>query len=174
MAEFLKVDEVLANLDLKEGAVGAEFGCGNAMFTVALAKKLKKGKVYALDIQEEKLSALKGRLSKEGIHNVSTVHCDLESPKGSTLQDSSVDVVLIPNVLFQAESKSAMMNEGARVLKSGGQLLIVDWLKKGPFSPKSGMTPPDEIKEMAGGVGLSFKKEFAVGDYHYALLFIKE
>ncbi|MDO8530085.1 MAG: methyltransferase domain-containing protein [bacterium] len=174
MAEFLKVGEVLEGLHIKEDMVGAEFGCGSAVFTVALAKKMPKGKVYALDIQEEKLSALKGRLAKEGIHNVSMIHCDLEALGGSTLQDDSVDVVLIPTVLFQAENKSAMINEGKRVLKKAGQLLIIDWLKKGPFSPRSGMVSPDEIKKVTEGMGLSLKNESAVGDYHYALLFSKE
>ena len=173
MAEFLKVEEILDNLDLKEDMLGAEFGCGSALFTTALARKLAKGKVCALDIQEEKLSALKGRLAHENIGNVSLVHCDLEMKNGSTLHDNSLDIVLIPNILFQAENKYAIMEEGKRILKPGGQLLVVDWLKKGPFSPKEGMVSPDEIKKMAEKLDLSLKKDFAAGDYHYGLLFVK-
>lgn len=173
MAEFLKVNEILNNLDLKNGMTTAEFGCGSAVFTVSLAKKINKGKVYAMDIQEEKLSALKGRLVHENISNVLTILCDLETPNGSTLMDDSFDIVLIPNVLFQAENKYAIIKEGKRILKIGGQLFIVDWLKKGPFSPKEGMVSPDEIKKIANDIGLSLKKEFAAGDYHYGLLFAK-
>ena len=76
MPEFLKVDEVLSNLDIKEDMLVAEFGCGSAVFTIALAKKLSKGKVYALDIQEEKLSALKGKMSHENINNFDIILCD--------------------------------------------------------------------------------------------------
>lgn len=173
MAEFLKVNDIMSNLDLKEGMTAAEFGCGSALFTISLAKKLNKGRVYALDIQEEKLSALKGKLTHENINNVLMILCDLEAPNGSTLQADSLDVVLIPNVLFQAEDKYAIIKESKRILKSGGQLLVVDWLKKGPFSPKEGMISPDEIKKMADGINLVLKKEFAAGDYHYGLLFIK-
>lgn len=173
MADFLKVNDILSNLDLKEGMTAAEFGCGSALFTIALAKKLNKGRIYALDIQEEKLSALKGKLAHENINNVLTVLCDLETPNGSTLGDNSLDIVLIPNILFQAEDKYAIIKEGYRILKPGGQLLVIDWLKKGPFSPKEGMISPDEIKKMADGINLSLKKDFAAGDYHYALLFIK-
>jgi ubiquinone/menaquinone biosynthesis C-methylase UbiE len=82
-------------------------------------------------------------------------------------------VVLIPNVLFQAENKYAMIEEGVRILKSGGQLLIVDWFKDAPFGPKEGTITPEEIKKALNGSGFSLKKELAAGDYHYALLFVK-
>ncbi len=173
MAEILKVEEVLNNLELKPDMLAAEFGCGSAEFALTLAKKLHKGKVYALDIQEERLSALKGRAVVQKVNNIVIVHCDLEAERGSTLPENSLDVIVIPSVLFQAENKSAIIGEGKRVLKIGGQLLIIDWLKVGPFSPKTGMIKPDDVKKMADELGLIFKNEFAVGDYHYALLFTK-
>jgi ubiquinone/menaquinone biosynthesis C-methylase UbiE len=129
--------------------------------------------VYALDIQESKLSALKSRLEVEKIGNVATILCDLEKPKGSTLRDGTVDIVLIPNVLFQSENKGVIITEAKRVLRIGGQLLIIDWAKEAPFSPKNGTATSEQIKSMAQDIGLSCKKEWAAGDYHYALLFIK-
>ena len=174
MPDFLNVNEVITSLDIKEDMTVAEVGCGLADFTVALAKMLAKGKVYALDIQEEKLSALKNRLALEKLNNISVILCDLEAPRGSTLADNSLDIVLIPNVLFQAEHKNAIIKEGARVLKPGGQLLVIDWIENAPFGPKSGTISPKEAKEMADALGFSLKKEFAAGDYHYALLFIKQ
>lgn len=173
MAEFLKVEEVLGVLDITEGMSAAEFGCGSALFTIALSKRMPKGRVYALDVQEEKLSALNGRMAHEHIRNVRTILADLEEKNGSGLKDSMLDIVLIPNVLFQAENKPGMIEEAARILKPGGQLLIVDWLKQGPFSPKEGMVGVQEVKKMAENLNLTFKKEFAAGDYHYGLLFTK-
>jgi|SRR3989344_5460984 len=171
--EFLSVEDVLMNLEMKDSMLAAEFGCGSAAFATSLAKKLRRGRVYALDIQEAKLSALKSRLEVEKIGNVTTILCDLEKPKGSTLKDGIIDMVLIPNVLFQSENKGDIINEAKRVLRIGGQLLIIDWAKKTPFSPKSGVPSPEEIKSIAEGLGLSLKKEFMAGDYHYGLLFIK-
>ena len=173
MADFLNIDNVLNELDLKDDMIGAEFGCGSAIFTIDLSKKLKNGKVYALDIQEEKLSALKGRLSLQNIHNVYTILCDLEAPKGSSLINNMLDIVLIPNILFQAENKHAIIEEAKRILKPGGQILVVDWLKSGSFGHKDKLVSPLEIKKIAKNLGLTLKKEFATGDYHYALLFTK-
>lgn len=172
MLDFLKVDDVLNNLDLKGNMIAAEFGCGSADFTMALAKKLTKGRVYAIDVQEEKLSALKNKLKLERHINTYMILGDLETPRGSTLEDNSLDVVLIPNVLFQAQDQYAIIQEGQRILKSGGMLLVIDWLKGGAFSPKE-LLSPDEVKKMATKLGLSLNKEFATGDYHYALLFTK-
>lgn len=173
MADFLNIDNILNELDLKEDMIGAEFGCGSAIFTIALSKKLKKGKVYALDIQEEKLSALKGKLSLQNINNVYTILCDLEAPKGSSLVNNMLDVVLIPNVLFQAENKYAIIEEAKRVLKPGGYILIIDWLKFNSFEHKQNLINPDEVKKIAETLGLKMKKELIAGDYHYALLFTK-
>ncbi len=170
---MLEVEHVLDHLDLAPHMLGAEFGCGSAVFTIALARRVPKGKVYAIDIQEEKLSALKGRLMVEKVKNVSLIHADLEAPKSTGLGDGTLDVVLIPNMLFQTENKHAIIEEGKRLLKSAGQLLIIDWLKAGAFSPRENMITPETMKQIADDAGLQLKKEFAAGDYHYALLFTK-
>lgn len=172
MADFLKLGEVLSNLDLRDDMVAAEFGAGSAMFTISLATMLGRGRVYALDIQEGKLSALNGKIKQQKINNIFTILCDLESKNGSTLPDNDLDVVLMPNILFQAENKHAIIEEGFRVLKPGGQLLVIDWLKANSFGPEK-IIKPEEVKKMAQSLGFSLKKEFASGDYHYGLLFTK-
>jgi len=173
MPEFLRVPEILHHLDLKPDMVAAEFGCGSAVFSLELAKQLANGKVYGLDIQEEKLSALQGKAHVQHIANIQTIHCDLEANNGSTLPANSLDVVLIPNVLFQAENRRAIMAEAQRILKSKGQLLVIDWLKATPFSPTTNLVKPEEVKQIAATLHLAFKKEFGAGDYHYALIFEK-
>ncbi len=173
MDGFLNPEEILKELDLKEEMIAAEFGTGAGIFSIALAKRLKLGKVYGLDIQEEKLSALKNRAALEKIANIVTIHCDLEAVKGSTFQNNFLDIVLVCNILFQAEDKSAIINEAKRVVKLGGQVLIIDWNENASFGPKEGRVTPEEVKKMAAEAGLSLKKEFKAGAYHYGLLFIE-
>lgn len=173
MEGFLNPEQILGELYLKENMTAVEFGCGVGIFALALAEKLKRGRVYGLDVQEEKLSALKNKALLEKLTNVFTIHCDLETEGGSTLHGNYADAVLIPNVLFQAENKCAIIEESKRVLKSGGQLLIIDWQKSSPLAPKQGAISPDEIKKITGDVGFIFKKEFPAGEHHFALLFNK-
>ena len=105
MEGFLKPEEILKNLDLKEEMTAADFGSGSGGWVIPLAKILKEGKVYAIDILEEPLSALKGKAGISNISNIITIRADLERDNGSTLKDDSLDLVLITNLLFQAEEK---------------------------------------------------------------------
>ncbi len=166
-------EEVLNNLDLRSNMTAAEFGCGGGGFAIPLAKRLKQGKVYGLDIQEEKLSALKNKATLENISNIQTIVCDLEKEKGSTLKGGSLDLVLIPNVLFQAEDKTAIIKEAKRVLKEAGEILVVDWKKESSLGPKQGRVSKEEVQKITKEIGLKLKKEFSPGDYHYGLVFRK-
>jgi len=169
---FLNPEEVLDQLKLRTDMLAAEFGCGSGGFTVSLAKRLDEGLVYAIDIQEGVLSALKSRLLLEGINNIKIVRGNLEKDKGSTLPSSCLDVVVIPNVLFQAEDKIAIITEAYRVLKNRGILLIIDWNAETPHGPTNRISR-DDVKNMAKEKGLEFKEEINAGKYHYGLVFEK-
>ena len=170
----MKPENILSNLNLQENMIACEFGCGAGALTIALAKRLKNGRVFGLDVQEEKLSALQSRASSlENLKNVFTVRCDLEKPGDSTLRKNFVDLVLIPNVLYQAENKCGIIKEGSRILKRRGQLLIVDWIEN-PFKKhQKHVAGLEEVKNLAGKAELILKREFQASDNHYALLFTK-
>lgn len=165
--------EVLQEIDLKRDMVAAEFGCGSGIFALLLAKRLRDGLVYAIDIQEAPLSFLKSRSQIEKISNIRIIRSDLEKPRGSTLPDVSVDLVLIPNVLFQAKKRDDILKETARVLKKGGTLVVIDWLPKASQGPEKGRISQSDVKELAKDAGLKFKKEFKAGSFHFGLVFEK-
>ena len=162
--KFLNPNNILDQLELKNDMLAAEFGCGSGGFTIPLAKKLDEGLVYAIDILPEPLSALKSRMLLEGVRNIKIVKGDLEKLRGSTLNDFCLDLAVIPNVLFQAEDKSAIISEAVRTLKGRGNLVVIDWQDK---------VSKTEVKEMAQRAGLEFVKELDAGKYHFGLLFKK-
>ena len=173
MVGFLNPEEILDQLELKTDMVAAEFGCGSGGFTIPLAKRLDEGLVYGLDIQNAPLSALKSRSLLENIVNIRIIRCNLEKPKGSTLTGSSLDLVLIPNVLFQTENKDAIISEAKRVLKKEGKLVVIDWLPKATQGPAEGRVSPEEVKKIVKEHNFNLKKEFEAGKYHFGLVFIK-
>ena len=173
MFSFLDPERILENLNLRKDMVAAEFGCGSGNFTITLAKRLEEGMVYALDVQQEVLSALAARATQEKVFNIRIIRCDLESERGSTLPDNSLDLVLIPNVLFQAEDRKAIVEEAKRVLKKGGEVLIIDWKKESSLGPKYSRISASEVKSLAEKLGLEFQRELEAGQAHYALLFKK-
>ena len=171
--EFLDPGKILNKLKLRPEMIAADFGCGSGGFTIPLAKRLEGGLIHALDVQKAPLSVLKGRLISEGINNIKTVHCDLEKPKGSTLPDSSLDLILIVDTLFQADDKDAIIFEAERVLKPEGELLVIDWVPGSLKSLEKKGVSSKEVGKVAKKLKLNLKEEFEAGKYHYGLIFQK-
>lgn len=171
---FLNPESILSQLSLDSGMIVADFGCGSGGFTIPLAKEVEDGLVYGLDIQGEPLSALKGRILLENIKNIKIIKTNLENPKGSTLPAESVDMVLIPNVLFQIENKSAIIIEASRILKNSGKLVIIDWLTKASQGPTEGRISKEDVIKLAKDQGFNFKKDFDAGKYHYGIIMVKQ
>ena len=170
---FLNPAEVLKQLKLKKGMIAADFGCGSGGWVIPLAKILEEGKIYAIDILEEPLSALKGRAKLEKILNVETVRSNVEAKNGSKLSDNSCDLVLMTNLLFECDDKKLVLEEGKRVSKPGGRILVVDWIKDNPLTPEIEWVDFEEIKKIAKELDLKLEKEFEAGAYHYGLILVK-
>ncbi len=168
---FLNPSRVLDLLDLKEHFVAADFGSGSGGWVIPLARRLKEGKVYAIDILEEPLSALKSKIKLEKGLSIETIKSDIE--KTSRLLDASCDLVLMTNLLFEVEDRRKVLEEAKRVLKPGGILLVVDWTKDASLGPEIRVSP-EEIKEIAKEIGFVLKKEFPAGVYHWGLIFNKK
>lgn len=171
---FLNPDEILKELDLRDNMLVAEFGSGSGAFSVALAKKVSKGRVYAFDIQEGPLSALQGKMAQTKVFNLETIRCDLEKEEASGLRNNYLDLVIIPNLLFQVENKSAIIQEAKRIVKNKGRIVVIEWRPGASFGPKEGRISPAEIKELGTALGLKLEQEFEAGNYHYGLIFSKE
>jgi len=173
---FLNPSRVIELLDIRPSMKVADFGCGAGHFTVEMAKRVGgNGIVYAFDVQEEVLGALKSRVALENISNIEYRRADLETENGTQLVDSLVDVVLISNVFFQVEDKDAFVKESFRILKNGGRVIFIDWKlsgdKLGP--PQNMRVEKDKARDLFTKAGLIEDREFNAGDSHYGLVFIK-
>lgn len=173
MGEFLNPKEVLKKIKLQKTMSAADFGSGSGGWTLPLAKKLEDGKIYAIDILEEPLSALKSAAGLEKISNIQTIRSNIEDKNGSKLSDSSVDLVLMTNLLFQVKNREGVFGEAKKVLKNGGKILVVDWNPDSSLGPEKGRISEEEVKKMAKEQGLKLEDEFEAGIYHYGLLFKK-
>lgn len=171
--EFLNPEQALGQLGIYEGMVCADFGSGSGGWVLPLAKKIKGGRVYAVDIQEEPLEALKTKARASQLSNIRTVKADLESGVGSSIQNNLLDLVLMTNLLFQLVNKQKVMAEANRVLRPAGRLLVVDWKPEAGIGPQEGRITPEEVKSICQEAGFDLEKEISVGAYHYGLVFQK-
>jgi len=172
MPEFVNPIQILEQIPLRSTMIAADFGCGSGGWTVPLARKLEDGQVFAVDIQEEPLSALESKAKLEGISNIRKIVADVEK-RILQIPDSSCNLVLITDLLFQVDNKEGVFKEAKRVLIPGGRVLVVEWKPEAPFAPKEGAPSKEKVKEIAQEVGFQLEKEFKAGDYHFGLVFLK-
>jgi ubiquinone/menaquinone biosynthesis C-methylase UbiE len=105
----------------------ADLGAGEGMISQLLAERAKK--VYCID-RSKSMVRLGLELSKKnGLSNLVYKLGDLEKVP---LKDGAVDLVLMSQSLHHAEQPVIALGEAARILKLGGQLIIID-LKQHQF-----------------------------------------
>lgn len=173
---FIHPETIVEILNIKEGMKIADFGCGAGYFTILLAQKTgSSGKVYALDVLENALDNVRSRARTNNLENIETIRTNLEVLGSSSLAAGSQDMVLLANILFQSKKDGDIIKEAVRVLKNGGEVVIIDW-KKGA----DGLGPPEELrqssedlKKVAEVNGLKFEREFDAGKFHFGLAFKK-
>ena len=170
MEEFLSPEKILDQLELTKNMSGAEFGCGTGHWAIELAKRLTNGIVYAIDVQEAVLSSLKSRAEQEYVTNLRTLQGDLSQERGSGLPSKGIDIVLIPNMLFQVEDRKAVIEEAKRVLRQEGIMVVIDWKKEKILTLDQGYAPTTEIKKISLDLGLEIIKEFSAGSHHWGLV----
>jgi len=167
-------ETILEQLSISDKAQIADFGCGNGYFSVPLAKIAKQGKVYAIDVVKETLEAVKSKAILEGISNIEPVHCNLEILGCLKLADGSIDFVLTRNILFQSQKKEEIIREAKRVLKSSGQLVLIEWIGGSSLAPKEGwFISQEEAQQLTKNEGFTFEKEIKIDNQHYGLVFKK-
>jgi len=172
MPEFVDPNQILNQLGIKSTMLAADFGCGSGGWTIPLARALKHGKVFAVDIKDEAFSALESKAKLMGVSNIKSITGDLER-NIPELRNSIFDLVLMTDLLFQLDDKERVFQEADRILKSGGRVLVVDWKPDAPFGPDQGKVSSEEARKIAERFGFQFGKELDAGAYHYALVFAK-
>ncbi len=175
-AKFVNPQEIISKLNMEQGMVVADFGCGAGYFTLAAARKIgEDGKVYSFDILPQKLEAVESQAKSSGLTNIITKRANLENENGSRLAPESVDWVIMKDMLFQNKGKDLVLTEARRVLKTGGRALAIEWrpedLSVGP--DKELRISKEALSGLAQRVGLAVEKEVEVGDFHYGLVFVK-
>lgn len=177
-SQLLNPREILENkIGLGYGDIVADLGCGpKAYFTFQSARIVgDRGTVYALDIQKQVLSSVESHAKTQGLGNIKTVWSDLEIAGATKIQESSLDLGVLNNVLYQSANMPEMIKEAIRLIKADGKLLVIDWKKIGaPLGPRMDLrVDPEKIKELCEIFGLKLEQEFEAGQYHFGLLFRK-
>lgn len=164
----------LRELGLEAGKDLADFGAGSGAYALPAAAVSAPGKVYAVEINRDLLNTLKSAAERAQINNIEYIWGDVEEPQGTKLADETVDYVIISNLLFLTDRAYQVALEAARILRSGGKALVIDWSGDGGLAP-AGLRAIDSAraKEIFTQAGFIVIKEFPAGDHHFGLVLRK-
>src|ERR1039457_7254602 len=104
--------------------VVADLGAGEGLLAELLAGRCKK--VIAVDNSEKIVAFGAAKAKKNGLKNLEFRQGDLQSPP---VEANSVDLVILSQALHHAEMPAAALRSAYKILKPGGQILILDLLK---------------------------------------------
>lgn len=146
-----RTDLLLEALELKPGEVVADIGAGSGYFSWRVARRVgEKGKVYAVDIQQEMLDLLQANMQRRQVAAVvQPVLGTVQDPK---LPAASVDMMLLVDVYHEFDFPYEMARAMIAALKPGGRLVLVEYRGEDPevpIKPLHKMTVAQVRKEMA-------------------------
>ena len=173
---FVVPEIVSSHFHLRKGDAVADFGAGTGYFIPHLSRMVgTDGRVFACEIQKNLVETITALVREKRLSNVEVLWCDFETSGGMKLRDSSIDVGVLVNTLFQIEQKDAAFEEFARTIRSGGKLFVIDWTSSfaGLGPPASHVVTADDVKGLAESHRFVFERSFDAGHHHYGLAFRK-
>ena len=114
-----KVDNYLKELAV--GKIVLDAGCGTGKFLPSLEKYADK--YIGIDLSSEQLNKAKSKSQKDNSIFIKSNLADI------TLEDNSVDLIIstwVLGTILDLDERSKCLDELKRVLKSGGQIILVE------------------------------------------------
>lgn len=148
-------------IEVPATAVIADIGAGTGYYTFKLAPKVPKGKVYAVEIQDEMIEIVKERSRKMNVANVEVIKGGITSPN---LPENSVDLAIMVDVYHEFEYPVEMLQAIKKSLKKDGKILLIEYKGEDPavaIRPLHKTTVAQLSKELgANGFRLDYNGQF--------------
>lgn len=131
-----------------------EIGAGTGLFSERFAALAPQATVYAADIEVPMLDWM--REHRQGVAEGRVIPVRSEETE-VPLPDESFDLVVMLNLHHELANPAEIYSEAWRLLRSGGQILVVDWAAiqtpKGP--PMAIRATAEQLEGFLGRAGFS-------------------
>ncbi len=164
---------LIQNMNIQPGDVIADIGAGSGYHVFKMAPLTDKGKVYAVDIQEEMLAAIKSKNEDMGLENIELIQ---GSEKSVNLPPNSIDRVLMVDVYHEFNYPYEMMQSILVALKPNGKIYLIEYKaedKSVPIKPLHKMTEGQAVKEMQAA-GLTLLENIDNLPWQHCMVFVKD
>jgi len=121
----LKIDEVVAAMQLKPGETVADIGAGTGLLSVPVAKAVgPRGRVFAVEVDAGFFPSITKRAGDNAVTNLQTVLGSFTDPK---LPVSNVDLAFFHDVLHHVEKRGEYLKTLAKYIAPAGRIVVVDF-----------------------------------------------
>ncbi|WP_457751015.1 methyltransferase domain-containing protein [Thermococcus sp.] len=130
---ILSPQKLADRLHLREDSRVLEIGPGSGYFSVEVARRIPRGHLELLDLQQEMLEKARRKLEAAGLHNAGFTHGDaLNLPFG----ENEFDVVFLVAVLGEISDPETCLQRIYKVLRPSGLLSITEQPGDPDFLPR--------------------------------------
>lgn len=141
--QWQKPREIVDPMAIEEGMTVADIGAGTGYFLPYLSQAVgTTGKVFAVDIERTMLDFIERSSREKGLTNIVT-HQAEETRTG--LERGSVDRILIVNTWHHIPARRDYAKHLFELVRSGGNVWVVDFLKDAPNGPPPEYRIPPEV-----------------------------
>jgi len=180
---FISPELVIRGWGISEGEKVADLGCGGGYFTIPAARIVgEKGRVFAVDVMEGPIEAVRSNAYLEKLSNVEVIRANLEKKNSLAkwIKKNDCQWVILANILYTTKKQKSIIQEAKRILTPKGKLVVVDWIKNvgGAFRnfgpPMELRIDKEETKSLISKEGFTFKDDFEAGQFHFGIIFSKK
>jgi ubiquinone/menaquinone biosynthesis C-methylase UbiE len=162
----------IALLDLAPDAVIADIGAGSGYYSFRIAPLVPRGKVIAVDIQQEMLDFLKAESAKREVANVQP---HLGAIDDIQLPTNTLDAALMVDSYHEFSHPMEMLQSLHKALKPGGKIYLLEYRAEDPrvpIKPLHKMSESQARKEFEA-LGFTFVENKAGLPWQHFLVFRK-
>ncbi|HET8735595.1 MAG TPA: class I SAM-dependent methyltransferase [Pricia sp.] len=165
--------KLLRNMDIAPGDTIADIGAGSGHHVFRMAPLVEEGLVYAVDIQDEMLAALRKKKDDGSNSNIQIVK---GSEKSVNLPEDSVDKALMVDVYHEFSFPVEMIASIEKALRPDGQIYLIEYRAEDPDVPIKRLHKMSErqaVKEMETA-GFKLKRNLDNLPWQHCMIFIRK
>ncbi len=151
----------IEKMPLSANASVADIGAGTGYYSFRIAAKIPKGKVYAVEIQDELISYLR---NKKTLLKDSVVEIIKSGALSPNLPPNSIDLAIMVDVYHELAFPQQMLQAIRKALKPNGKFLLIEYRGEDPSVPIKALhktTVAQLNRELnANGFQLQYKGDF--------------
>lgn len=119
---FFSIGQLLEAFGIRKGQTVIDYGCGTGSYLRKASELVGEGgRVFALDIHELAVKAVKKRIDKEGLDNVTVLFAENGR---CPLEDGTADLIYALDMFHMVGHPTSFLMELKRVSKTNGVLCI--------------------------------------------------